>query len=192
MKNSIILIMLLIFSVSQLNAQVMGISGKDSNKKQKSIDSSYASMGIIEIGGSAYLLGNFSSDYNYYSFSFYPGIRYFLVDKVHIDLWPGLGFSGSNGYLHGIYFSPTIKAGYTFPLVQKMFFDISGQFAYSLSIYEYGFFDSFGVGVSATLKFIIHNSSINLGLNYMYSFTSSWGVHEVSLTAGYSVFFGTR
>ncbi len=135
-----------------------------------------------------------------------PNIAYYLINALHIDMSLGFYFSYRGGMASennrriiswrnrvSLNISPSIGAGYTFMIVDNLFFDIKSNISVNIPIYASFVFMEIGIGFD--FKLALGNGLINSGMGYSIGYTitqdSSWNSlsNGLYLNLGYSIYF---
>ncbi len=139
-----------------------------------------------------------------------PTIAYYLINALHIDMSLGFYFSYRGGMASennrriiswrnrvSLNISPSIGAGYTFMIVDNLFFDINGSIGGGIPIineHASKYYSVF-IRIGFNFKFALGNGLINSGMDYSIRYAIPEGPSRDSLSndlylrLGYSIYF---
>ena len=136
------------------------------------------------------------------SLGVYPIISYYLIDALHVNLdfflvYHYITQNNASNQNHSFRLFPSIGIGYTFPIFDRLFFDIKGKIGQIISLYQRNFISNNTLGTSFEFifKLDLSGSLINFGINYLIENNilqdSHKGLtsHQLRFIVGYSLYF---
>ena len=127
-----------------------------------------------------------------------PIISWYVAKSLHLGGSTGLQYFYSNKwYISGPDFSltPTLYIGYTIPINEKLFFDLSIFSGFYVSIYDSnpfrktGFTQDYLWGLTPSLKVDMGGGLIAFGLIYKHDDNNGFMRTAIGSTISYSIYF---
>lgn len=167
----------------------------------------YAEAGVVELSGGAsfsynsYFAAAPNPGYSESQFHLLPGVDYFFRDQLHVGLNPGLRFTYisyemSTPSVRRVFsVAPMITMGYTIPVNEMLFFDLSfgAGFSYiaASNFFATGFDDELSLRLLPSMKWQFGNTLISCGLSLGYAKNTRRGFDSIqsAISTGISFFF---